>query len=174
MDQVGRVAAEWKRRQPDWDVTGMLIFGRLARLQRIIDRERTPLLAEANLNAGDVDLLSALWRNEDGVRPKDLRAQMMIGSGTLTARLDRLQQAGLLERRQDPDDRRGRVIQLTTHGLDVLIPLVRNLLAVENGLLRRAEASSVNTLAAGLAAVVKDLEKAGGLFDDAQTTDGRQ
>lgn len=60
---------------------------------------------------------------------------MLIGSGTLTARLDRLEAAGLLERRPDPDDRRGRLLHLTGAGERLVPDVVTDLLAIENELL---------------------------------------
>jgi len=40
----------------------------------------------------------------------------MISSGGMTDRLDRLERAGLVERRPDPKDRRGKLIALTDAG----------------------------------------------------------
>jgi len=158
-DRVGHVIEAWRRLQPDWDLTGMAVFGRLARLQRTIELQRAPVLADAGLTSSDVDLLSALLRSPDGLRPRDLRAHMMVGSGTLTAGLDRLEEAGYLQRRPDPDDRRGRIIFLTDTGRDILVVVVQDLLEVENRLLASSPPEVVHTLAHGLEAIIGDLEQ---------------
>ena len=44
----------------------------------------------------------------------------MISSGGMTNRLDRLERAGLVERRPDPKDRRGKLIALTREGRRVI------------------------------------------------------
>jgi DNA-binding MarR family transcriptional regulator len=44
----------------------------------------------------------------------------MISSGAMTNRLDRLESAGLIERRADPKDRRGKLIALTIAGRRVI------------------------------------------------------
>ena len=44
----------------------------------------------------------------------------MISSGGMTNRLDRLERAGLVERRPDPSDRRGKLIALTDAGKHVI------------------------------------------------------
>ena len=44
----------------------------------------------------------------------------MISSGGMTARLDRLERAGFIERRPDPSDRRGKLIALTEGGKRVI------------------------------------------------------
>lgn len=59
----------------------------------------------------------------------------MIGSGTLTPRLDRLERGGLLARHPDPDGRRERILRLTNGGRQRVPDVVDELLAVENDLL---------------------------------------
>jgi DNA-binding PadR family transcriptional regulator len=51
---------------------------------------------------------------------------MMLSSGGMTKRLDRLAEAGLIERRPNPDDRRGTLVKLTDRGkatIDRLLPV---------------------------------------------------
>ncbi len=52
--------------------------------------------------------------------PKQLLKSVMLSSGGMTNRLDRLEQAGLIERLEDPDDRRGVVVGLTAKGEKVI------------------------------------------------------
>jgi DNA-binding MarR family transcriptional regulator len=44
----------------------------------------------------------------------------MLSSGGMTKRLDRLVERGLVERRPDPDDRRGTRVRLTARGLELI------------------------------------------------------
>jgi DNA-binding MarR family transcriptional regulator len=44
---------------------------------------------------------------------------MELSSGAMTNRLDRLEQAGLVRRLPDPDDRRSVVVELTDHGREI-------------------------------------------------------
>jgi DNA-binding MarR family transcriptional regulator len=50
------------------------------------------------------------------LNPTDLMEATMLSSGGMTKRLDRLVEAGLVERRPDPDDRRGTLVRLTRKG----------------------------------------------------------
>ncbi len=45
---------------------------------------------------------------------------MMLSTGGTTARLDRLEKAGLTERLPSPTDRRGVLVRLTARGFDVV------------------------------------------------------
>jgi DNA-binding MarR family transcriptional regulator len=63
----------------------------------------------AGLNATDMECLRQLFLK--GVStPTELARQTHLTSGATTAMLDRLEKAGLIERRPNPDDRRGTLI----------------------------------------------------------------
>ena len=113
-DHVDGVVATWRSAHPDWDLTGMALLGRVSRIERLLEVRRLDVLRPDGLTTADIDVLASLWRHHPaGQRPRDLRRTMMVGSGTLTPRLDRLEAAGWLQRRPDPDDLRGRVLVLT-------------------------------------------------------------
>jgi MarR family 2-MHQ and catechol resistance regulon transcriptional repressor len=46
--------------------------------------------------------------------------RVFISSGSITAAVDRLESAGLVERRDDPNDRRVRVVALTSRGKSLI------------------------------------------------------
>ena len=91
VDHVDGVVATWRNTYPDWDLSGMELLGRVARIERLLDVRRLDVLRPHGLTTGDIDVLASLWRHPGGQRPRDLRRTMMIGSGTLTPRLDRLE-----------------------------------------------------------------------------------
>lgn len=63
----------------------------------------------AGLNTSDMECLRFLF--DQGVAtPSELARQTGLTSGATTAMLDRLQEAGLIERQPNPDDRRGTLI----------------------------------------------------------------
>lgn len=68
--------------------------------------------AWAGLNATDTECLRLLFFK--GVAtPSELARQTGLTSGATTAMLDRLEKAGLIERRPNPNDRRGTLITPT-------------------------------------------------------------
>jgi DNA-binding MarR family transcriptional regulator len=160
-DHVDGVVASWGDAHPDWDLTGMALLGRVSRIERLVEARRTEALRADGLTTADVDVLASLWRHPSGQRPRDLRRTMMVGSGTLTPRLDRLEAAGWLRRRPDPDDLRGRVLVLTARGRQRVPRMVERLLAVENDALAALPRAVVERLVGDLARLLGSLEAGG-------------
>lgn len=157
-DHVAEVVEEWRALRPDLDLAGMAVFGRIYRLTRLVDLRRAAVLEPYGLQVGDVDVMAPLWRQGGGLRPADLRRAMMVGSGTLTPRLDRLEAIGLLERRPNPADRRGRLLYLTPAGERVLPEVVAKLLDVENELLASLSPAARKRLSADLSRLLVSAE----------------
>ena len=119
MDHVDRILAQWNRERPDLDVEPMGLLGRIARLRTHLAREIEKALAAHGLNSASFDVLATLRRSGPPYQlsPGDLIATTMVSSGTMTNRLDQLEKAGLVERSNNPEDRRGVIIVLTPKGL---------------------------------------------------------
>lgn len=153
-DHVDRMVRAWAEVEPGLDTSPLHVAGRLLRcaalLQRSIDRALAPL----GLTFGDFDVINTLRRlgDEDGTHPKTLAASSLITSGAMTARLDRLERAGLVRREPDPADRRALVVRLTADGTrlagraldavlaadrELLVPLDRDEQELAADLLRR-------------------------------------
>ncbi len=119
MDRVDRILAQWHRERPDLDVSAMGLLGRLSRLSTHIGREIEKTFSERGLSSSSFDVLATLRRSGPPYRlsPGDLLATTMVSSGTMTNRIDQLEKAGLVERLDNPEDRRGVIIALTEEGL---------------------------------------------------------
>lgn len=65
-------------------------------------------------------LLELRRAGEPGLRPLALQQQMLLAQYNLSRLLDRLERAGLIERRPCPDDARGQVVHATADGLTLL------------------------------------------------------
>src|SRR5215203_235919 len=66
----------------------------------------------AGLNATDIECLRHLFLKGIAT-PSELARHTGLTSGATTAMLDRLEKAGLIERRPNPDDRRGTLVAPT-------------------------------------------------------------
>lgn len=155
MDHLDSILARWRELHPELDFAGMAVLGRIKRLARLLELRQAAVMAEYRLTQGDVDVLAPLYRAGRGLRPRELRRATMIGSGTLTPRIDRLQRDGYLRREPDPNDGRGTVLQLTDRGRDITPRVVADLLEIENALLGEISDATGRRLAVDLARLLE-------------------
>ncbi len=71
-------------------------------------------------------LLKVLWERDDQ-SGAELGERLLLDSATMTGLLDRLEQAGLIERRAHATDRRVNRVVLTARGRDLQAPLDREM-----------------------------------------------
>lgn len=122
-DRASRAAAQWAVQRPDMDMLPMEALGRLHEVSILVARERqAPLYARYGLQQGEFDALATLRRSgaPEGLTPTALFEAAMMSSGGMTARIDRLEKAGLVERRPHPTDRRATLVRLTDKGFDLI------------------------------------------------------
>jgi DNA-binding MarR family transcriptional regulator len=130
----------------------MFIFWRLLDAAESVMRDHmNPLFAEAGLQPGEFDVLATLRRSGEPymLSPTHLYETVMISSGGMTNRLDRLERAGLVERRPDPNDRCGKLIALTDAGKRVIDETIDRHVANEErilSVLTPAEQKKLNAL----------------------------
>ncbi|MDX8523040.1 MarR family transcriptional regulator [Mesorhizobium sp. MSK_1335] len=123
MDRATRAIRQWQRERPDLDVSPMGVIGRLNEASSLIARDRlAPVFARFGLQSGEFDVLATLRRSGKpyALTPTELYEATMVTSGAMTARLDRLEKAGLTQRAPHPSDRRGVVVQLTATGRELI------------------------------------------------------
>jgi DNA-binding MarR family transcriptional regulator len=158
-DHIDEIVAQWRRERPDLDTAPLATLGRLFRIVQLADPLLSTPLRELGLQPGWFDLLAALRRAGPPyeLNPTELMRATMLSSGGMTKRLDRLADAGLVERTPDPGDRRGTLVRLTANGkatIDRAVGLhVRNearLLDVLTSAERRALDRSLRALLAAL------------------------
>jgi len=152
MDRADIAVEQWARERPELPALPMAVFGRLADAAERVTRDHMdPLFAQSGLQRGEFDVLATLRRSGAPYRlsPTQLYGALMISSGGMTNRLDRLENAGLVERHPDPGDRRGKLIALTENGERVVDETIARHVANEERLLTvltAAEQEQLNAL----------------------------
>ena len=138
-DEVDRIVDAWSRERPDLDFSPLQVLSRVGRLSRHVDRARRTAFAASDLELWEFDVLSALRRagRPYQLSPKALLQQTLVSSGTMTNRIDRLVDRGLVERRTDPNDGRGVLVVMTGRGRDRVDAAISHLLQAETELLDR-------------------------------------
>ena len=84
---------------------------KLSKVMRRVQRYYESKLFCFGVTQAQFYVLAAMWE-QDGIKFKDLAMATNMDGATLTGILDRLERQDLLERRNDPDDRRSRLIFL--------------------------------------------------------------
>jgi DNA-binding MarR family transcriptional regulator len=155
-DEVDRLIAAWRRERPDLHVEPMEVLSRVTRLARHLDLARRTAFAAHGLESWEFDVLSALRRagRPYELSPGQLIRETMVTSGTMTNRVDRLVEKGLVDRLPDPDDRRGVLVRLTRRGQSSVDAALEDLLAREQTLLGDLSAAERDRLARLLRVVV--------------------
>ncbi|MDN0074692.1 MarR family transcriptional regulator [Crenobacter sp. SG2303] len=136
-DHVDHIVARWREVRPDLDPSSTEVIGRIVRLEYFITRRVLTDLARHLLNVGEFNVIAALRRAGEPyeLSPNQLQGMVLISSGGLTNRINRLEAAGLVTRHPDPNDRRGVIVRLTERGLAVVDDAAEHHLAAEDELL---------------------------------------
>lgn len=121
-DAIDRLIAAWRDARPDLDPSPLELVGRVIVLAAHLERSVEAALEKHRLSLGQFDILATLRRHgkKGGLSPSQLLESVMLSSGGMTARLDKLAEAGLVYRKADPNDRRVVVVELTAKGRRVI------------------------------------------------------
>jgi DNA-binding MarR family transcriptional regulator len=150
VDDVDRIVAQWGRERPDLQTEAMAVFGRIYRLAKVVGDRQEKAYGALGIHRGEFDVLATLRRAGEPFQlpPKALSASLMLTTGGMTGRLDRLERAGLVARSPDPQDRRGLVITLTPRGRELIDAAVVVGLDAQREVVQRLPAADRHRLAA--------------------------
>jgi DNA-binding MarR family transcriptional regulator len=116
------LAESWRRERPDLDLADFLLGIYLMRIGRLLDDAYDRMCrATFGVSGADMRVLFALRRAGPPYarRPTDLFRALLVTSGAMTKQVDRLSGLHFVERRRDPGQSVGLLIQLTKQGLKV-------------------------------------------------------
>ncbi|ACJ27441.1 Regulatory protein, MarR [Shewanella piezotolerans WP3] len=136
MDDIDKVAAQWNKEKPQLETLPMEIFGRMMRLQKYLEAEIAACHKQYGLTLGEFDVLATLRRSGEpfNLTPSALLSSMMLTSGAMTNRLDRLQAKGLIERVHSTEDRRSVSVGLTDKGFAIIDEAIEEHVRVQHKL----------------------------------------
>jgi DNA-binding MarR family transcriptional regulator len=159
-DFVDTVLEQWKRERPDLDVAPIGIIGRISRIERMIDEQMKAACAEFNLERWGFDVLATLRRagKPYELTPTQLCKSLLLTSGAMTNRVDRLEAAGLVERLHCPADRRGVLVALTKVGIKVVDQALTAHMKTEESMLASLSSKDRGKFASLLRTLSKNLE----------------
>src|SRR4029079_9258464 len=159
-DTTDRVLSGWEETRPDLAVGALQVTARLSRIGPLLARRQEEVFDRFSLSRGEVGALSALRISGPPYRlsPTRLAKGLMLSSAGITSRIDRLERRRLVRRLDDPDDRRGVIIELTDEGQRVVDEAVAALAISDRQLLDRLDPQEVDQLEGLLRKVLALLE----------------
>ena len=121
------ITVQWQRERSDLDLSNFLLAIYLMRLGTIIELAFGRQCEERyGVSGSDMRVLFALRRGGPPYvkRPTDLFRALLVTSGAVTKKVDRLESLGMVERLQDPGHLGGFLVRLTKKGLHVADEMV--------------------------------------------------
>jgi MarR family transcriptional regulator, 2-MHQ and catechol-resistance regulon repressor len=97
------------------DTSGIHLWLVLWKASRTLEAHATRNIAEQGMGLSDFAVLEALL-HKGPLTVKEIGARVLLASASMTAAIDRLAERGFVERTEDAEDRRTRVIRLTPSG----------------------------------------------------------
>ena len=158
-DEVDRLIAAWKRERPDLDLSPLAVLSRITRIARHLDIARRDAFGE--LENWGFDVLAALRRAGEPhqLSPGQLMQETLVTSGTMTNRLDRLEELQLITRQPDPNDGRGSLVTLTRSGMRAVDSAMEDLLENERELLQNLTIKEREVLSDLLSKLVTEFDE---------------
>lgn len=151
-DSVDRIREAWAARDPELDTSPLEVVGRLLLAAQYLRRALVASLEPLGLSFGDFDVLNTLRRVGDqrGTHPSYLAQSALVTTGAMTARLDRLERAGLITRAPSPTDRRAVVVRPTERGERLAEQALHAVIAADEAFLEPLSERQRQTVAASL------------------------
>ena len=148
-DAIDRIVQQWNRERPTLDVSATHVLQRISRIFLLQSASFAAIFDRYGITFGEFEVLAALLRSGPPYQmsPTRLVDAVVLSSGAMTNRIDRVEALGLVERRPDPSDRRGTLVVLTRDGLKTVDAAVVAHLANEERLLGALTATDRETLA---------------------------
>jgi len=117
----------------------------LFRASHLWRRAANKVLADSGFSTSAITPLMLLAELGDGLRQRELAEEMGVEGPSLVRVLDGLESAGLLERREDPCDRRAKTLHMTDAGRHLLVQVNEALNDVRQRLMADAAEADVET-----------------------------
>lgn len=130
------ITMQWQHERNDLDLSNFLMAIYFMRLGTLVERSFDRMCQRQwNISGSDMRVLLALRRGGPpyAKRPTDLYRALIVTSGAITKKIDRLAGQGMVERMLDPSHAGGFIVHLTKKGLDT----------VEQAVVKLAEESSI-------------------------------
>lgn len=170
------ITVQWQAERGDLDLRDFLLAIYFMRLGTIVDRAYDRMCkSRYGINGGDMRVLLALRRSGPPYvrRPTDLFRALLVTSGAITKKVDRLVAAGLAERLPDPSHNGGFLVHLTKRGLQFVGETIQSLAtdSILGPAMRQFSSRERDEINRYALSILSALEHAGGVDTDTEAED---
>lgn len=149
-DAIDTISEQWQACGLDTDYNAIQIIARILRLSKALESRLTSLHLQFELSQGEFDVLAAVKRaNTEALTPSALYQSLLLSSGAMTSRLDRLESKNLIKRTHCNRDRRSVKVSLTAEGnalIDKVVPAHFHLIATLLSSMNESDKSQLSQL----------------------------
>ncbi|WP_080412289.1 MarR family winged helix-turn-helix transcriptional regulator [Burkholderia ubonensis] len=117
------ITLQWQHEHSDLDLSNFLMAIYFMRIGTLVEQSFDKMCQRMwGISGSDMRVLLALRRSGHpyAKRPTDLYRALLVTSGAITKKIDRLASLGMVERQPDPGHAGGFIVRLTRKGLDVV------------------------------------------------------
>ena len=159
---LAQIRADWRQARPDINPSPMLTYLLIDRLHAALERQVSRTYAPAGLNPATWDLLITLRRSAppQGLTPTELAGLTAISGASISNRITRLLERGLIERQVSEHDRRSSRVRLSAAGLALADSLLPRHLENEQDIFAGLPSSEVAVLETLAGRLLESLEQA--------------
>lgn len=103
--------------------------------KKLYDKGEDVILKESNINQSELDVLAALYYVSDGsftLSPTQLYDVMLFSSGGMTKLLKKLEERNLVRRVDNNEDKRSKLVQITSIGKERTSKALKDIVAFED------------------------------------------
>ena len=121
-DIVGTRVQEVCQAWPEHEASSLEVVLRILRAYHFLNKELTRGLGDYGISPGEFGVLVELRRVGPPHRltPTQIHNRLLVTSGGVTGRIDKLEKLGLVSRLPDPGDRRSMLVELTESGVEAI------------------------------------------------------
>jgi DNA-binding MarR family transcriptional regulator len=165
-DRIDKLLDQWSEERPELDCSGLDVVARLQDAAKIVRRNEDNALGMLDLKMWEYDVLSALRRQGKPFQlaATELAREVLLSSGAMTNRINRLEARNLVKRKPDPEDRRGVIVRLTTAGRKLMDDAIEARLNLADGQLANLSRQECTAISNGLRKLVSVASQSSSLF----------
>ena len=161
-DSVDQLVGSWSARRPDLDFSPWSVLTRLNRVNHHMQADIRELYEAEGVSSANFYLVVVLasFGEEAKVSQARLMEELGLTSGTMSVRIGRMVEEGLVDCQPDPESKRNTVVTLTQRGRELFERVLPAYLATERRLLSALNAEEEQLLVSLLRKLLVEFEGA--------------